>query len=237
MPNTLLNDLQEDLRDRLLADSYFTDIDVLDESRDLTQEITNSLSALSAKGGKAGTSVIVMQLTASVSMPNVKNPVLDFDIAVRVLEEPIVNRDATNGTLKEALTTARVILRLLHHYIPGGYATCIVADDPAIVPVEDPFASVAYEVRFKCKEADPEPYLKAATPTIGVAGGGPFTITLTQADADSIYYTTDGTFPYSGNDNATLYSTPFNVNAGQLVRAVAFRSGYQASDCAAVRNS
>ena len=56
-----------------------------------------------------------------------------------------------------------------------------------------------------------------------VAGSAyPYTVTVVQSQADSIYYTTDGSHPYAGNPQAKLYSAPVTVTEACLFRARAF---------------
>jgi hypothetical protein len=44
-----------------------------------------------------------------------------------------------------------------------------------------------------------------------------------------LYYTTDGSFPGSGNPNATQYTTPFTVSSGTTVRTAAYKGTLQGS--------
>jgi hypothetical protein len=69
---------------------------------------------------------------------------------------------------------------------------------------------------------------------IAAAGTGPVTITLTCATSGAaIYRTLDGSYPWSGNAQATLYAAPFAVASAALLRAVAHKTGMVASDAAA----
>jgi len=75
-------------------------------------------------------------------------------------------------------------------------------------------------------------------PSISPSGGtypAPHQVTMTCSDASAtIRYTTNNTAPTS---SSTIYSAPFNLNAGTYtVRARAFRSGYMDSDEATSRS-
>ena len=96
---------------------------------------------------------------------------------------------------------------------------------------------------------------RVATPLIS---GTAQAVTITcNTPSASIYYTTDGTFPWLGNPTASLYGVtylvvetgaiivtqngdplnaaiPLVVSAGTYVRAAAYASGKQGSDVAAI---
>lgn len=50
-----------------------------------------------------------------------------------------------------------------------------------------------------------------------------------ETEGATIYYTTDGTTP---DENATLYENPFNVSANTTVKAIAYKTGFTASNIA-----
>jgi len=59
------------------------------------------------------------------------------------------------------------------------------------------------------------------------------TVTLScGTEGAAIYYTLDETFPFAGNNEATLYSGPFSVEDTRTVRAVAYKDGLLPSDVA-----
>lgn len=66
-------------------------------------------------------------------------------------------------------------------------------------------------------------------PTISPEGGEftePFQVTLTQNDADAIYYTTDGSDPTA---SSTLYNGPFTITETTTVKAIAVKGGATSS--------
>lgn len=229
--DTILTELQADLAERLRADEMFTDIPVLDERKgDLLDGINQALGTLTAVGGKMGACVVVLSPTGNDDMPDAPSGPLSLSISVLVLEDVLVNGGAS-GTGKEALTIARRVHRALKHYAPVGLCNALVPQKPCLLPVDNPLAPVAYEVRFRTTEARTAA-LKCGMPSIAAAGEAfPKTITLTSATAGAaIYYTTDGTHPRSGNTAATLYAGPFALAATGTVRAAAFKTGYLGSD-------
>jgi hypothetical protein len=52
----------------------------------------------------------------------------------------------------------------------------------------------------------------------------------TATDGATIYYTTDGSFPWSGNSEAEIYAGEFSVDSGTTVRAAAYKSGLDGSN-------
>jgi hypothetical protein len=74
--------------------------------------------------------------------------------------------------------------------------------------------------------------VRVAAPTIAV-GTGPVTVTLScTTSGAAIYYTTDESFPWSGNTTATLYAAPVTVTASCNFRACAHKAGSISSDVA-----
>jgi hypothetical protein len=234
MSDSLLTDLQTDLAARLEADDFFADIPVLTERKaDVGSGIGKALGTLAGKGSRAGVCVILMSPVASAEIPNLPGPVLDIELAARVLENVLINTGA-NGTGKPALTVARRVARLLHHYRAEGLSQIVIADKPTIVPVEDPVAPLAYEIRFRSREGDLEPFAKVAMPAIAPnSGAPPQTVTLTCATAGAaIHYTLDGSHPAATNPAAALYTAPVLVQNPCTLRAGASKTACVASDTA-----
>ena len=98
----------------------------------------------------------------------------------------------------------------------------------SIVPVVDPIAPLAYEVRFECRESNPDLFPKVAMPSITPKSGtSPVEVAIDcRTLGAAIYYTTDGSYPSAVNKAATLYSTPFQVASAKKVRAVGSLPGY-----------
>jgi hypothetical protein len=233
MSETSLSAIIEDVKERLSADSYFSDISVFSEKKgDLLNSILKSLGMLTTKGGKFGVCVVVMSPTASDQYPEGAASVLELTMSVRVLENVLVNTIAATGTLKAAIDVARRIVKVLKMYRSSGIVDLMMLEKQCIVPVADDIASIAYEARFKLGEVVETYEAKVVAPTITPAGTLPnVTVTLASTtSSSSIYYTKDGTYPRSGNATATLYTIPFAVTATCTVRAGATKSGMIDSD-------
>lgn len=236
---TNIVDIQEDARERALADSYFSDITVLsDREGDITSKINVALGLLTAKAAKLGACVVVLQPTGSDAAPNAPGGPMRIELVFRVLENPVLNLGAS-GTGKHALAICRRLVRLFKNYIAGGLAQGFVCEKPCIVPANDPIAPMAYEVRFWTVEGDYRnaQYLQVSMPTITRTNPGvwPAQVTLACTTAEAaIYYTLDGKHPRSGGASSVLYAGgSVAVQQNQLIRAAAYLApSYIASDVA-----
>lgn len=228
MSERTLTTIRDDMAARLNADEWFVDVNVLTERKaDILAAIEKSIGPMKAKGGKSGTCVVVMSPVASDEAGDIPLACLQPIMTVRVLENPLINNSGV-GTKKEALSTAKRVVMLFKHFSIQGVCTALIPDKPTIVPVADPVASVAYEVRFKTRDDSPDSAPKVAGVKIVNASGE---VTLTCAtEGAAIYYTTDESYPWSGNDEATLYSAPFSVTTPLTVRAGAYKAGSFASN-------
>lgn len=236
MNDDFLELMQMEIVALLQADEVIGTLPVLHERiGGVLEEAAKAVSVYTEGSGKTGVCVIALQPIADDEMPAAPGGILETEWTVLVLEEPAVNDVAGSGHQLKALKIARRILRVMKLYQAGGLATTFVpAKKGCIVPVGNPLASVAYEVRMRCTETSAGTMLKAATPVISPASGAaPQTITLTCATTGaSIYYTTDGTLPRSGH--GVLYAAPFSMGAAGMVRARAYKTGYIGSNTAAV---
>lgn len=229
----MLLDLQADLVARARADEFIGSVTVLDQRKgQIENEIAGALGLLTETAGKLGACVILLAPIGDVVYADAPGGPLEMEVTFRVLEDPVLNMDVAGGTLKSAEELAVRIVRVFQHYHPQGLAATLAAKKPTIVPVGDPMARVAYEVRFMTVE-DGSDFDKVSTPALSVEeGAAPQTVTITCATAEAqIYYTLDGTHPWSGN--GTLYTAPVAVEAAGILRAAAFKTGVVASDVAA----
>lgn len=234
-----LLDAHEDLYQRTRADAFLASVNIVkDDVGETLAEIEKSLGMVKERAGKIGACIVLLQPIANTNAAEVAGAILDTEFTFRVLEDPTLNK-SDDGTKIRALTICRRLVGLHHLYHPAGVMGVFVAKTPAIVPVVDAIAPVAYEVAFTATESGFDPTVKVTTPVIApVSGAAPQTVTLTCGTAGaSIYYTTDGSYPSAVNPNAFLYSAPFVVGAAAVVRAGAFASGKVASDVNAVEYS
>lgn len=234
MANDALLTLQQDIRYRLLGDSYFDDIPVITETMaDADVQVEKALALGSVtKGNVCGACVLVMPSTANAERWNTTRAVLNTSMIVRVLENVGINQKTEIGTGKAASSISERILKVLYGY-QYSPTSILLPDSPCIAAVDDALAPVAYEVRLRCELVIGSEDTKVLMPTAtGADESGNYYVTLACSTSDAaIYYTTDDTYPAPDNDTAIVYSAKFTATNGDTIRACAYRDGYIPSDC------
>lgn len=229
----LLNVIQE-AADTLLADPYFSNIAVVSEDLgDPQNEIDRYLTKVNGIG------VQLITPRADILKPDKPGPYYDdIDFIASVWENVKLNRSAT-GTSKKALDVAETVSAVLHWHRPVNIAESIVAKRIVLFP--DPTRRfLAYNVLFKTMGGIQYVIQTIATPTVQVVvnGNGTSTVTITCATANvAIYYTTavaPQTPDYPSPLNAfgafnSLYTAPFVLTTGTLLRLRAWLPGYRPS--------
>lgn len=236
MNDAFLDNMRAEWVALLKSDEYLGTVPILDERLgDVNAEVEKQLGLVKSDSGKRGACVIVQSPTADDDRPAAPGGVLETKWTLLVLEEPLLNDDATKGHQKRALHICRRIVRVAKLYAATGLCTSLIPDKPTIVPFGNPMASIAYQVRFACTEVGQGKMQKVAQPTFAPASGAaPQNVTITCVTAGaSIYYTLDGSHPYAGNANATLYAGPVNVPVAGTLRARAFKTGMIGSNAGA----
>ena len=234
----LLQRLQLDTAGRIKADSYFADVPVyVSRPRDAAEavaiqnSIDSALAGLIEQGGKSGIAVIVFipECRRDPSAPDAPGPRLMVVLTCRVIENPLVNEGA-NGTGKTAEDCALTLHNLLHQAQFPGYLSGLVSAPEAITPTGN-----TGRIELDCKweaRCGLTPPTRATAPVIT---GTSAAVTLTTAtNGAAIYYSTDESYPSAAAaafsvPTATLYTVPFTVASGTVVRAAAEKSGLQQS--------
>lgn len=227
-----IDDIRAELVARLEADEYFTDLPVLDyHQKDLLSELQKRMGGLTSKGGKRGAFVFLEGFSAP--RQGTEPPLTFKHVALTAvaIEIPSFNAGSA-GTGKSAWDIAVRVAQVLDGYQAAGVSASIQVDPRGIQKGEPPPNCVAYDVELLIPAVVELPS-KCALPILTADGphATPVAITCATAGA-SIYYTTDSTYPWSGNTKATLYSSPITLSAAATIRAVAFKTGYIASDSA-----
>jgi hypothetical protein len=235
MNDSFLDDMQQELVALLKSDEVLGGLPILDERLgDIIRELNKNLGVYNDVAGKLGACVIVQSPTAEDDMPAAAGGVLDSDWTILVCEDPTVN-DGPSGHQKRALKIVRRIVRVVKLYAAQGLCTALVPLKPCIRPAIVDGVPLAYQARFRTTEQAQGTNAKVAQPTIAPASGvAPQVVTITCATAGAaIYYTLDGSPPWSGNAQANLYAAPVNVAAAGTLRARAFKAGMIGSNAAA----
>lgn len=220
---------QSDFAARLAADSYFSDITILEQRKGVTEnDIEVALSVLNEKATKIGAVAIVLMPELLPSEPDAPGPEYRVRATVQAITAALFN-DGDDGTGKSAEAIATRVRKLLHRFSGGHGSTWAFTGMEPIASVD---GQVSYGVAFTRLARD-EDLPKTALPLLDPdEGATPTNVTITHATADSIYYTLDGSYPSSLNEEATLYAGPVAIAAAATLRAVAYRAGYQPSNVA-----
>ena len=107
---------------------------------------------------------------------------------------------------------------------------------PVIRAAVDDAAPVAYDVVMMTQESLRQNEAKVATPRITISYA-PFSASITCATGDAvIYYTVDGSYPWSGNASAVIYYSAFiPTGTDTIIRAAAFKDFYVPSNVGDLR--
>ena len=232
-----LQAFQLDVAARLQASVYFADVPVLTfrpraalTAAEIQDQINMALGALTAQNGKAGLCLTVMMPALSTREQELPGPYLHLKCMVRVQENVMVNM-GSNGSQIACEDAAIAAAQILHLWTPGGTAGIVRVGEEAISPGASFDGNVTYDVLIE-SEFDLPCVAKTAQPFIANSGD---LISIGCADGEAaIYYTTDGTAPWAGNEiypsTGSLYAGPFTVTSGTMVRAAAFNPEKLGSD-------
>lgn len=227
---------QVEIADRLCAFDYFGDIHVFAERQgDLAGKLDEALAGRVPKNGRIGVAVMVGVVRGDVNNPNVPGPWFDrATVDVTVLEAVLLNTSQT-GTGKACIDVAVMVGRVMHQYYPQGVGGEITVGKEAVRPLGEVRPGIiAYKVTLQINP-ECDVLQKVQRPTISIAAGAvPQTVTLgCETVLADIYYTKDGSYPWSGNPGAVRYDgQPVTIFAPCDLRVVAHLVGWSASDAA-----
>lgn len=226
----LLLRIQNDCFARISSHSYFDDVAViLERKRQTAAEIAKQLGTLKGRSGKVGAAILVRR---PLFFPLPGSPRGEGEIlqTFTALEHPTINTSSigTGKTSEEIAAELFMLFVGCSASVPTQVFSAV--PEGTIVPDEDFDELNAWSTRMQTRGTLQRIERCGEVLITPDEGSAPQTITLSCGTSGaSIYYTTDGTAPWSGNTAATLYSAPFALAAAATVRASAFKTGLQPS--------
>ena len=242
-PRTL-EDLQDAAFARIQGDQFLGEIPVLKESfsttidadgnviaevDDIEIKVLRALGTLNEKDGKSGAVTVVMMPTVENANANTPGLSAELVLRVRFIVNPLFNNDAVSGFRKsEGQLALRGAILFQFWSFMNGVNPLTYSKNP-IDPLNGdiPPGHNGYEIELRIRWGV-DSGAKVSRPVIVVATGLA-TITCSTAGA-TIRYTLDGTPPSAGNATALVYSEPFAVEAGDVIRTAASKADFFESD-------
>lgn len=231
--------IQRDVLGVLAADQFIgARPGVLVEPGDMQSAIDTKIAKVLAVGSdnKSGVGYLVLPIERAEDI-DISNPFGPFKLTVTIqfVENVTVNNGRVGTRVPIRVYAARAA-KILKLYTPVNLTQSLVAANPMISEFTDNQNAALRigQVEFTAREADTIPLVRLNRPQLSVAGAaekidnlnwylnGSAMVTITQANAVTIYYTTDGSHPYAGNPQAKLYDGPVELATACLFRARAF---------------
>jgi hypothetical protein len=238
-----IESVQPDVFAKLMSEPFFASVNIfLLREKTLADQINRALGGLGGPraGSLGGATIEVLFPTLKAALADTPGPVCTLEQRFIVKEQRTINEGA-GGTGLSAENLAVAIVQTFQLFFMGGPMQGFYVAPTWYREVDagpgSPFFMV--EVTLNATFA-----LTALTRTLAPAAaavdsGGNSTVTLTDQQlggGSSIYYTTDGSFPGPANlpannpaGTAALYTTPFVVPIGTVVRTAAWNGNLQGS--------
>ena len=236
-PYAEIESIQPELFAKLDSEAWFSPISIFKIRHEDTQSKINEAlgegtfdpGQTSATGGPKFPGACIQVFMPTIHDVNKETDALVCTVQVlfRVLENHQINIEQPGGTGLSAEMIAARIIRTLNTFANQGLIGSWYAATDAAVFNPDFHPLLCYDVTMRAAMKFTE-IAAADTPTS--VEGPPLTITLACATAGAtIYYTKDGSYPYVKNSLASLYSAPFAVPSGTVVRYAAYADGFAGS--------
>lgn len=241
MIDDFIQQLQDDQYFALLSDAELADVficrrrtplardgngdPIVGDTVSIEDKLNEVLAGTAERNGKNGVGIIVMLPDVKLESSQSSSLPLVLRSKIRVVENQLFN-ESSNGTGLTASRLALHVAQLMQRraFRSGNALRC----DPAkaVEEISLPGYNV-HEVNVEyTRYTNTRP--KVATPSAAQTGDS---VTLTCITSGArIYYTLDESFPGSGNTDATLYTEPFDVADGDVLRFAAEADDHQASD-------
>lgn len=228
----LLHQVKDDVYHRLLGDARLAKVPILRRTADydLDERAENLLKGLlTRQNGASGACIIVYEFDVTgARSSSTPNPSMDGVLTIECVEHVLNNALAQGGTgLSAGALVARVVQSLdKMHFDFAGSGLRLREREP-VAELDLPGAMRGYNVYLQLDEMYFGTVETVAPVTISVATA---TVTLTCGTAGAtIRYTTDGSYPGSGNPAAVVYVSPFTLTETSRVRAAASKDDYNDS--------
>lgn len=226
----VLTQLQEDVAAMLQAEGFFAEIAVIMERAGTPENDAKvALETRTKQAGKVGACVLVSMPTLTTDAPSAPGPHTRAVLLLRALVRPRIAASAGGAQV----TAEQIGLALVQTLQLRGWrqGLTLTVETQALQPVDGlPEGTMGYDVAVGtalplARQA------RAQMVGFTLAGSLPsVTVTLASETAGAVmYYTTDGSYPWSGNEAASLYTTPITITSGCTVRAVAYHEAFAAS--------
>ncbi len=218
---------QDDIVARLRSDPFFDTILIIEERKGtVATKVAAALKGELPYGGKYG-AFLVVEIPSAAPEPNLPGPQYLYTCVIHTRVIPRFNDAPSKGTLKQAGTIAERVDALLHNF--QNYKQAFQVAHVAPFSDEDGTLGFDHEITW---HLGLDPVQPVAMPAASDDGQGTITLAC-DTDGAAIYYTTDESFPWIGDaahpSTATLYTGPFAVSSGTLVRAAAYLTGWVGS--------
>jgi hypothetical protein len=225
-----IESVQPDVYYKLLSEPWFQNIAIFKiREKRLDTEINRALAGVAGRNGKGGASIEVLMPSLQSALPDTAGPVCTLEQRFLVKEQPTVNQGANGSGLSVEQIAVNIAQTFQLFFLGGamqGFYTAPTFYEYVATAEEAPF--IALIVTLQATFA-----LTALTRTVvPAASAAAETVTLTDQQpggGSALYYTTDGSFPGAGNPAALLYTIPFTVVSGTVVRTAAYNGSLQGS--------
>lgn len=219
-----------DLYYRLRADPTLDDVPILvDDEHDLDTRAQIEKGPGNYRNGKTGACIIIADMAVSgMESNNTPTPLMEVAFLIECLEDVLINAGVDGTGINAGKLAARVTqsLHLLH--VDDRFSGLALDKNEGIVEIAmKQKGHRGYSLRFTAGSCA---FAKVANvqPVTATFDGGAITLACGTSGA-AIYYTTNGSYPSSANDEATLYTAPVSLASGTLVRAAAEKADLDSS--------
>jgi hypothetical protein len=225
--------LQEDVLAYFSSDPFFANVFLFAvKPGNIQSQVNQALSGLKAIGGKSGASIEIGKPFLTDPMADSPGPVAFVEMRFLVKTQPTINLGQSGTGIPTEQISAHVIQALLEWgaegSVSGSFFPSSDFDSPADFGEGVPFEGRLVKMRAKIVFT---PLPRTQTPIL-TGSASSVTITVAAPDAAApVLYTTDGTAPgyVQGTANpagtSTIYTVPFAVASGTVVRAIAIGAG------------